>query len=282
MNFRGKSEPRSRTTRRGKRGKQQRSGLGFPLKQAKNREAEKAQSFSAPILEIFRLTALYFRPNRTAKKACQTRKDAFLSRGAYFAYVTKKKDGLTKYHAPYLRRSCGRKIKGKEAEKAQNFSRPYPRDFSLNIKRSKTAILRALPLKCGVRIFRTSVTCRASEGGKSEFLRVRRAQDLDTLPQKERKPRLKKTILRRNRVPPQRAMVRYIRGVVFEWRGCRSKSEKSRGRKSSKLFHPHPRDFSLILGKCRQVAQSAPASAPRRARRRRRRAWARKKVPKGG
>ena len=143
-------------------------------------------------------------------------------------------------------------------------------------------ILQALPLKCAVRIFRTSATCRTSEGGKCEFLRVRRARDLDALPQKERKPRLKKTILRRNRVPPQRAMVRYIRGVVFEWRGCRSKSEKSRGRKSSKLFHPHPRDFSLIPGKCRQVAPSAPASAPRRARRRRRRAWARKKVPKGG
>ena len=104
MNFRGKGEPRSRTTRRGKRGKQQRSGLGFPLKQAKNREAEKAQSFSAPILEIFRLTALYFRPNRAAKKVRQTRKDVFLSQGAYFAYVTKKKGGLTKYHTPYLRR----------------------------------------------------------------------------------------------------------------------------------------------------------------------------------
>ena len=46
------------------------------------REAEKAQSFSAPVLDIFRLTALYFRPNRAAKKACQTRKDGFLSQGA--------------------------------------------------------------------------------------------------------------------------------------------------------------------------------------------------------
>ena len=55
---------------------------------------------------------------------------------------------------------------------------------------------------------------RANEGGKREFLRVRRARDLDILPQKERKPRLKKTILRRNRVPPQRAIVRYIRGVA--------------------------------------------------------------------
>ena len=98
-----------------------------------------------------------------------------------------------------------------------------------------------------MQVFRTSATCRASEGGKSEFLRVRHARDLDALPQKERKPRLKKTILRRNRVPPQCAIVRYIRGVVFEWRGCRSKSEKSRGRKSTKLFHPHPREFSLIV-----------------------------------
>ena len=36
---------------------------------------------------------------------------------------------------------------------------------------------------------------RANEGGKSEFLRVRRVRNLDTLPQKERKPRLKKTIV---------------------------------------------------------------------------------------
>ena len=36
---------------------------------------------------------------------------------------------------------------------------------------------------------------RANEGGKREFLRVRRARNLDTLPQKERKPRLKKTIV---------------------------------------------------------------------------------------
>ena len=105
--------------------------------------------------------------------------------------------------------------------------------------------MRALPLKCGVRIFRMSEVKRANEGGKSEFLRVRRARDLDTFPQKERKPRLKKTILRRNRVPPQRAIVRYIRGVVFEWQGCLAKSEKSRGGKISKLFRPYPRDFSL-------------------------------------
>ena len=168
MNFRGKGEPRSRATRRGKRGKQQRSGLGFPLKQAKNEKADAACAAPALFLFVFHLTQA--RQNR---------------------------------------------------------------------------ILQASPLKCAVRIFRTSATCRASEGGKSEFLRVRRARDLDTLPQKERKPRLKKTILRRNRVPPQRAMVRYIRGVVFEWRGCRSKSEKSRGGKSSQLFRLFPRDFSL-------------------------------------
>ncbi len=78
-------------------------------------------------------------------------------------------------------------------------------------KAKQNRILQALPLKCAVRIFRTSTTCRTSEGGKSEFLGGRRARDLDTLPQKERKPRLKKTILRRNRVPPQRAIVRPVR-----------------------------------------------------------------------
>ena len=36
---------------------------------------------------------------------------------------------------------------------------------------------------------------RANEGGRGEFLRVRIARDLDTLPQKEGKPRLKKTIV---------------------------------------------------------------------------------------
>ena len=40
-----------------------------------------------------------------------------------------------------------------------------------------------------------SEATRANEGGKSEFLRVRRVRDLDILPQKERKPRLKKTIV---------------------------------------------------------------------------------------
>ena len=156
-----------------------------------------------------RSTALYFRPIRAAKKACQTRKDGFLSQGAYFAYVTKKKGGLTKYHAPYLRRPRIRK--GKSRRKKRTTFHPHPRDFSLNSSAAKSHFCQALPPKCAVRIFRTSATCRASEGGKSEFLRVRRAQDLDTLPQKERKPRLKKTILRRNRVPPQRAIVRLFR-----------------------------------------------------------------------
>ena len=113
-------------------------------------------------------------------------------------------------------------------------------------KAKQNRILQASPLKCAVRIFRMSEVKRANEGGKSEFLRVRRARNLDTLPQKERKPRLKKTILRRNRVPPQRAMVRYIRGVVFEWRGCRSKSEKQKGPNSNKLSEPFPFCFSLI------------------------------------
>ncbi len=142
-------------------------------------------------------------------------------------------------------RGCRSKSEKSRGRKSSKLFCPYPRDFSLNIKRSKTAFLRALPLKCGVRIFRKCEATRAIEGRKCEFLRVRRVRDLDTLPQKERKPRLKKTILRRNRVPPQRAMVRYIRGVVFEWRGCRSKSEKSRGRKSLQLFRLYPRDFSL-------------------------------------
>ena len=34
----------------------------------------------------------------------QTRKSGFLSQGAYYAYVTKKKVALTQYHAPYMRR----------------------------------------------------------------------------------------------------------------------------------------------------------------------------------
>ena len=192
---------------------------GVVFKQAKNEKADAACLAPALFLFVFRLTALYSRSNRAAKKACQTRKDAFLSQGAYFAYVSKKKGGLTKYHAPYLRRPRGRKIKGKEAEKAQSFSAPILEIFRL-IQARQNRILQALPLKCAVRIFRMSEVRRANEGGKSEFLRVKRARDLDTLPQKERKPRLKKTILRRNKVPPQRAMVRYIRGVVFEWRGC--------------------------------------------------------------
>ena len=71
---------------------------------------------------------------------------------------------------------------------------PFPFCFSLKSSAAKPHFCQALPLKCAVRIFRTSATCRASEGGKNEFLRVRRARDFDTLPQKERKPRLKKTI----------------------------------------------------------------------------------------
>ena len=94
---------------------------GCRSKSEKSRGGKSSQLFTL-ILEIFSLTSLYSRPNRTTKKACQTRKDGFLSQGAYFAYVTKKKGGLTKYHAPYLRRPCERKIKGKEAEKAHNFS----------------------------------------------------------------------------------------------------------------------------------------------------------------
>ena len=48
VDFHGKGEPRFRATRREKRGKQQRSVSGFPLKQVKNQKAEKARSFSRP------------------------------------------------------------------------------------------------------------------------------------------------------------------------------------------------------------------------------------------
>ena len=137
------------------------------------------------------------------------------------------------------------KAKNREAEKAQSFFTLILEIFRL-IQARQNRILQASPLKCAVRIFRMSEVKRANEDGKSEFLRVRRARDLDILPQKERKPRLKKTILRRNRVPPQRAIVRLVRRVVFEWRGCRSKSEKRKGPNSNKLSEPFPFCFSLI------------------------------------
>ena len=148
------------------------------------------------------------RSNRAAKKVRQTRKDVFLSQGAYFAYVTKKKGGLTKYHTPYLRRPRIRK--GKSRRKKRTTFHPHPRDFSLNSSAAKSHFA-SVTSKMRRAHFPNEQAPRANEGGKSEFLRVRRARDLDTLPQKERKPRLKKTILRRNRVPPQRAMVRPVR-----------------------------------------------------------------------
>ena len=49
-------------------------------------------------------------------------------------------------------------------------------------KAKQNRILRALPLKCAVRIFRTSATCRASEGGRGEFLRVRIVRQRDAAP----------------------------------------------------------------------------------------------------
>ena len=55
VDFRGKGEPRSRATRRGKRGKQQRSVSGFPLKQAKNEKADAACAAPALVLFVFRL-----------------------------------------------------------------------------------------------------------------------------------------------------------------------------------------------------------------------------------
>ena len=50
VDFHGKGEPRFRATRREKRGKQQRSVLGFPLKQAKNKKADAA--CAAPALSF--------------------------------------------------------------------------------------------------------------------------------------------------------------------------------------------------------------------------------------
>ena len=56
VDFHGKGEPRFRATRREKRGKQQRSVLGFPLKQAKNEKADAACAAPALFLFVFRLT----------------------------------------------------------------------------------------------------------------------------------------------------------------------------------------------------------------------------------
>ena len=142
-------------------------------------------------------------------------------------------------------RGCRSKSEKRKGRRGLPCSCLYPFCFSLKSSAAKSHFCQALPLKLAVQVFRTSATCRASEGGKREFLRVRRARDLDALPQKERKPRLKKTILRRNRVPPQCAIVRYIRGVVFEWRGCRSKSEKRKGRRGLRRTCLYPFCFSL-------------------------------------
>ena len=73
VNFRGKGEPRSRATRRGKRGKQQRSGLGFPLKQAKNEKADAACAAPALFLFVFHLTQA--RQNHTFAKRNLERND---------------------------------------------------------------------------------------------------------------------------------------------------------------------------------------------------------------
>ena len=54
--FPRKRRARLRATRRGKRGKQQRSGSGFPLKQAKNEKADAACAAPALFLFVFRLT----------------------------------------------------------------------------------------------------------------------------------------------------------------------------------------------------------------------------------
>ena len=55
VDFHGKGEPRFRATRREKRGKQQRSVSGFPLKQAKNEKADAACLAPAFILFVFHL-----------------------------------------------------------------------------------------------------------------------------------------------------------------------------------------------------------------------------------
>ena len=49
---------------------------------------------------------------------------------------------------------------------------------------------------------------RRSAAEEVKFCGKRQARSLSTSPQNEGKPRLKKTILRRNRVPPQRATLR--------------------------------------------------------------------------
>ena len=55
VDFHGKGEPRFRATRREKRGKQQRSVSGFPLKQAKNEKADAACLAPAFFLFVFHL-----------------------------------------------------------------------------------------------------------------------------------------------------------------------------------------------------------------------------------
>ena len=72
------------------------------------------------------------------------------------------------------------------------------------IKARQNRILPSVTSKMRRAHFPNEQAPRANEGGKNEFLRVRRARDIDTLPQKERKPRLKQSISRRRRAKPRR------------------------------------------------------------------------------
>ena len=134
------------------------------------------------------------RDDCSARSAAQAERGEFpRKRRAALSRNSPRKEGKTAAERVGFSPQASEKSRGRKSSKLFH---PHPRDFSLNSSAAKPHFCQALPLKCAVRIFRTSAICRTSEGGKSEFLRVRQAQDLDTLPQKERKPRLKKTIHR--------------------------------------------------------------------------------------
>ena len=86
VNFRGKGEPRSRVTRRGKRGKQQRSVLGFPLKQAKNEKADAACAASALFLFVFRFSLIALKHPTTNPSPRQPR-PTWCSNGGKLPYI---------------------------------------------------------------------------------------------------------------------------------------------------------------------------------------------------
>ena len=88
---------------------------------------------------------------------------------------------------------------------------------------------------------------RANEGGKREFLRVRRVRDLDTLPQKERKTRLKQSISRRRRAKPRRDKAFSWTESRLRMAGLSLKKQKIERRKKHKAFSPSSSRFFAYL-----------------------------------